>query len=135
MKEILDDDFLDEMTDSSRKSRGFYISLLLLVVGSITATVLSLVEIESIIGSGPIVSVLGIIHIITSRKSKERVNMFIGALPVILTIMWMILINAFRLSPNDCKVIVPVTLALAAFMVTVVGLVVFLARLFAPKDS
>ena len=135
MKQILDDDFVEELTNTGRKSRWFYVSTVLLIIGSIVATILSWLEVESIIGSGPILSVIGIIHLVISRKSKERVNMFIGALPLLLSVFWVIVINALRLSPSDCQVIVPASVTLATLMIGVLGLTALSVKWSRPRED
>ncbi|MEL6969584.1 MAG: hypothetical protein AAFZ63_09860 [Bacteroidota bacterium] len=135
MKQILDDDFLEELTNSRRKSKWFYVSTVFLILGVIVATILSWWEVETIIGSGPVVSIIGIIHLLISRKSKEWINMILGALPLVLSVGWVIVINAFHLSPRDCRFIVPASGAIATLLVSILGFATLLVRWREPKQE
>ncbi|MEL6835831.1 MAG: hypothetical protein AAFP77_22720 [Bacteroidota bacterium] len=135
MKQILDDDFLEELTNSKRKSKWFYVSTVFLILGFVLATILSWWEVETIMGSGPVVSIIGIIHLLISRKSKERINMFLGALPLVLSVAWFIIINAFNLSPRDCQYIVPASGAIATLLVSILGFVALSVRWREPKQE
>ncbi|MEL7248991.1 MAG: hypothetical protein AAFO03_11250, partial [Bacteroidota bacterium] len=99
----------------------FYVSTVFLILGLIVATILSWWSVETIMGTGPVVSIIGIIHLLISRKSNERINMFLGAFPLVLSVAWFIIINAYNLSPGDCRFIVPASGAIATLLVSILG--------------
>ena len=126
MKEILDDHLIDQKI--KRKGFGFYFTLVLLIIGSILSSLLSWEDVETIMGTGPVMSFIGIVHFVYARKAKARVNISLGLLPLLISIIWFILINLFSLSPNDVSFTVPASLTGATFLITLIGIVVLQKR-------
>lgn len=60
MKGILDEHLMDEEVPEKKAGLLYFIFLFLLIFGSIVSTFIAWEEIETIIGSGPVMSLIGI---------------------------------------------------------------------------
>lgn len=110
MSNILDEGLASDSSPLDRQKRVFYIFLLLLVIGSCIATFVACIEVESIVVSGPVLSIVGLILFILGKRAGFKNDHYIGWIPAIISLTWLIIINGFSLSPNDCKLIVPISL-------------------------
>ncbi|MCH2044432.1 MAG: hypothetical protein MK212_09985 [Saprospiraceae bacterium] len=129
MKDILDSGFAHDI-HKNKRSLWHIIVLFLLIIGSIVSTLIAWVEIESIIGSGPIMSIIGIVFLIQNILNKEGLGMIIGAMVPAISLAWFIIIYLYSLGPSDCELIVPASLTVASTFVVVGG-----SRLYSPKNN
>lgn len=127
MRDILDSGFAHE-TYKNKKSQAYIVILFLLVIGSIGSTLFAWVEIESIIGSGPIMSIIGIIFLIQNILIKERLGIIIGAIAPAISLVWFMSILLYSLGPGDCEVIIPASLTVASTVVAIGGSQLFLTK-------
>ena len=128
MEEILDDQFLEEKLKRQQKSKWFYFLLSLLSVGSIISTFIAWYDVESIVGSGPLMSFIGLVFFFYLLKTNPKPMILIGLIPLAFSIFWIIMINAFSLSPNDCKTIVPLSLIFGSALILFIGILAFLTH-------
>ena len=95
-----------------RKAGAGYPILLLLCMATIgIGVVLSVVDVETIVGSGPVLSVLCLVALVVAiRKSYFWGGMF-GVSGIVITLTCFALISMLRWSPKDAEIPIPVILA------------------------
>ncbi|MGB0863319.1 MAG: hypothetical protein ACPGXZ_10395 [Saprospiraceae bacterium] len=127
MSKILDEHLI-EKTESPKRGKYFFSLLLLFVIGFIIATFIAWHEVESIIVSGPLMSIVGIILAVLAKRKRDNPSFFIGLIPLSLSVFWFMAIENLNLSPNDCSFILPLSLSIAFLVVLVLGGKVFLEQ-------
>ena len=124
MNEIIDEEFLEREPEKNSFPKVFSITRILLLFGFIIAGVVSLNEIESILISGPILSLIGIVLIFLSYKRKNKLGIILGLIPIVVSASWLVIIVVNNLSPSDCETIVPTSIALIVFIVLILDRVI-----------
>lgn len=125
MKEILDNHLFEEAVS---RSRWFYLFLALLLVGSVISTGLAWYEVESIVGSGPTMSIIGCILSIFAYYDKTKSLIWLGLIPFVISLFWWFAIEIYNLSPSDCKVNIPTSLSIATAFMLLLGTKYFLDK-------
>lgn len=120
--EILDDDFI-EPSKSSIRLKAYKIFIILILIGFPIATLLSWWEVESIVGSGPTLSTLGIVGIVLSSTFKNKTSVILASIPVVVSLIWLSLISLLGLSPGDVKFTVPISLTTITAIYLIWGLI------------
>ena len=128
MKEILDEHLVEQDSKNAKINRWFNLGFVLLILGSIAATVIAWFEIESIIFSGPIMSLVGILFSLLAKKQKDQLSIALGLVPLVTSILWVLAINLFSLKPNDCRFIVPVSLSVVLAVILLLSLLILLRK-------
>ncbi|MFK8104330.1 MAG: hypothetical protein AB8G15_17515 [Saprospiraceae bacterium] len=111
MKEVLDEHLLEDSSLGRRPNNLFYFFWILLLVGSLIATILAWGDVEEIVYSGPVMSAIGLIFSILARLIKNREAVWLGAIPLIVSIFLLIVIFFQNYSPSDCRFWVPALLS------------------------
>lgn len=128
MKQILDEHLLDQSPKFRKKRVWFYISLGILVIGSIISTIFSWYTIMSIIISGPAMSLIGILHLIEGKVAGERKSIFMGSIPLAISLIWLGLIHVFILGPGECSTIIPASLTCLSLLILIISIQVFIKK-------
>lgn len=112
MEDILDEDFLIEKSELSENRSLTKLFTYICAISFLISTILSWYKIESIILTGPILNILGLVLFYFSNKSKNKTGMLLGLIPIIIVIIWFSTIYVLSLSPKDCKLILPLSLSI-----------------------
>ena len=122
--ELLDDNLFEE----KRKPNGrvMRIFLVLQMLGSILAILIAWYEIESIVGSGPTMSIIGLCTLLASRSIKNKRGAWIGISPLLISIFWYIIIENFNWSPGDAYWPVNTFLTIATIITIRLGINAYL---------
>ncbi len=128
MNEILDEYALNKEPKKIDWRYWYYLFLGLLLVGSMVSTLLAWYDVETIVGSGPIMSIIGVVYVRLGVKVNESRAKFIGWLPLIISIFWFATIYSFSMRPNDCKFNVPFSLSFATVWILLNGMVILAKR-------
>jgi len=137
MRNLLDEDlaFNSKRTIEEQYGKIYYTLLCFLAIGAIIATLVSCIEIESIIISGFLLSVIGIFLLLYGRKAKMGLNYLIGWIPIVMSLVWLMLISVLGLSPGDCEIVVPFSLAMALFVILIWSGFIFVEKVRQDKQA
>lgn len=122
MRSTLDEHLLETKEENTKREKWHYVLLIILLVGYVISTVIAWYEVETIVGSGPIMSILGIIFSRIAYTMNYKSSVFLGLIPFAISIFWFIMIDINSLSPSDCQVIVPISLSVATVLAFIIGL-------------
>ena len=128
MSEILDEHLFEEKEKQERRNKVYYVLLTLVLCGFIISSLVAWYEVESIIGSGPIMSILGIIFARIAYKIADNISVFLGLTPLVISIIWYSLIEMYDLSPGESEFIIPLSLSIVTVFVIIIGLEIFRKR-------
>ena len=128
MKGTLDEHLIGKEERNEKREKQHSVLLILLLLGFVISTSISWYEVESIVGSGPIMSILGIIFSIITYKMKSKFSLFLGLMPLGISIFWVIMIELYNLSPGDCEFIIPLFLSLATVFAFIIGFNIFMKK-------
>lgn len=124
MKDILDQHLIENKLPNENKYRKiFYVLASLQLIGSIIAVTLAWIEIESIIGSGPILSVLGIIVFSYASLAKDTHGLILGIIPIVASCISLCAIYFLEFSPNEARI--PISSLLGFFLLISLLLFIF----------
>lgn len=125
MEEILDDQFLEEKPNQHKKGKWFYFFLGIFSMGAILSSAIAWYNVESVIGSAPTMSVIGVILSLIALKNKSKRIALLGLLPFAISVFWFFMVELFSLSPSDCRINIPTSLSLASSLALYLGIPFF----------
>ena len=141
MQELLDDQ-LAEITTLDERTRklvkGFRLLIVIQAIAAIVSTILAWHEIETIMGTGPVGSLTGLLVFVIAFKLKD--NKFYGNLyfPGVLTglsapvLSLSCFLVIFFLEWNQTQAYVPITSTLFIYTIFLLGFITY--YLYAPKE-
>ena len=128
MEDILDQHLIQKKAPNNKHNRTFYIFAILQIIGSIIAVALAWNDVESIIGSGPTLTFLGIIVFLFARLAQNKFGMVLGFIPLFASFISFCLIFSFSLSPSDAQIPISSLLSFFLFISLLIGIVSFIKR-------
>lgn len=114
MSNILDDNSLLEA--SKPPSKWATVFLVVLILGALIASMISWFDVESIVGSGPTVSVLGWVFFFLALGEAQPSSSMLGLTPTLVSLFWFLVIASLGLSPSDCEIMVPASLTVISLL-------------------
>lgn len=121
MQDELLDDLLKESPpiDQQRWIFIFKVAAVIQVLAAYGSTVLARIDITSILGTGPIGSVLGFITFYAARKINFKSGTYFGLSAPLLSITCFLVIAIFGISKGDAEVPVPLVLQAYSVIITI----------------
>ncbi len=120
MTDILDNHLFENKPKPSK--RIFRCLLVLQIVVSVLSLFFSLNDVESIVVSGPLTSLLGLLTLVAAWYIKSRSGILIGVSPILISVFWFIIIVQFNWSPNTAFFPVNSSLVLAVVLTVAFGI-------------
>ena len=111
--ELIYDDELDLEHKDKKAQKWLNIFLFLQLLAAIIATGLAWFDIETILGTGPGGSAVGIVVFVMARRLKDKLGIYIGLSAPILTLGCTLLIMIFNWGPGDAQM--PIALILSFY--------------------
>ncbi len=96
------------------EQRGLRAIASLLLLCTVTATCICWYEVQSIVGSGPALILIGIIMVIIAKRHKNNLGVWIGLSPLFISILCSVIIMAFNLNPPDAQMPISVIITIYA---------------------
>lgn len=103
------------------------------ILGVSGAVVAAVVEIESILWTGPVFSFLGLLVALGSRTSRSASNALFGLSAAVVSVFWFVWIVSLSWGPNDAQVPVSSALIGCELLVVPVGWVALYRTLRSPE--
>jgi len=75
----------------------------LLLLGAVITTCICWYEVQSIVASGPVLTLIGIIMAIIAKRHKNKLGVWIGLSALFISILCSVIIMAFGLNPSDAQ--------------------------------
>lgn len=120
MTNLLDDNFIPQSAFNDRKWTVTF--LILLIIGAIIATVVAWMDVETIVASGPTLSVLGWLLLWFARKSPQPISRLLCWTPFLISLFWLSMIVSLDLEPRNCAIIVPASLTVVCLLMLLSGI-------------
>ncbi len=124
MEEILDEEF-SKIPENNRPTKTMKVLVFILMLSCILAVLLSWVNVESIIFTGPACSVFGIVISILSKNWGTRNTLFIGIFPLVVSLGCALIINILMWSPSDAQQPISTIITIATFILSGPAFLVF----------
>jgi hypothetical protein len=129
MEDILDQHLIEKDSPNKNKHhRTFSILVILQIIGSIVGVAFAWSEVESIIGSGPSLSVFGIIVFLFARLAQNKFGMVLGFIPLLASFISFCIIFFFSLSPNQAQFPISALLSFFLFISFLLGIFSLMKR-------
>lgn len=122
MSTTLDEHLFEPENENKKIQKWYSILLVILLIGYVISTGFSWYQVETIMVSALIMSIIGIIFSIIAYKMYKRFSVFFGLIPLIISILLISIISFYDFSPGDCKFIVPLFLSVLTGIIIIIGL-------------
>lgn len=123
MNEILDDPLEYKLHAQKEKAKNIYLfSLIILLIIFIISVLIAWINIESIIFSGPINSILGFIIIYLSIKAERKSGIWLGTYPSLVSVLSFFIIYYNSYSPREAQIPIGILISFAGGCFTLISI-------------
>jgi membrane-bound acyltransferase YfiQ involved in biofilm formation len=119
--DVLDENFIEKQKSPARV-KTYKVFLILLIIGFPISTLIAWWEVESIVGSGPTMTVLGIVALFLCYKFKNKLSIILSIAPIGVSVIWLLAISFLHISPAEARTPVPVSLTLISIVYLILGI-------------
>jgi len=121
--DILDDELIydEELEPKDKKAQKWLnIFLFLQLLAAIIATSLAWFDIETILGTGPGGSVVGVIVFVMAFRLKDKPSLYIGLSAPVFALGCTLLIMILNWGPGDARIPIPIILTIYTLLLLLV---------------